>query len=80
MLSLRRLPIVQRARSMHWTRNVIASPDGTKLYVTAGSNSNAGEQGERAESGSDPRDRFIHGTVAHDSLAMIASPPFGRNG
>jgi len=29
----------------HWTKNVIASPDGTRLYVTVGSNSNAGENG-----------------------------------
>ena len=29
----------------HWTKNVIASPDGTKLYVTVGSNSNVGENG-----------------------------------
>ncbi|MGZ5884099.1 MAG: PQQ-dependent sugar dehydrogenase [Burkholderiaceae bacterium] len=29
----------------HWTKNVIASPDGTHLYVTVGSNSNAGENG-----------------------------------
>ncbi len=29
----------------HWTKNVIASPDGTKLYVTVGSNSNVAENG-----------------------------------
>jgi glucose/arabinose dehydrogenase len=29
----------------HWTKNVIASPDGAKLYVTVGSNSNVGENG-----------------------------------
>ena len=29
----------------HWTKNVIASEDGKKLYVTVGSNSNAGENG-----------------------------------
>ena len=29
----------------HWTKNLIASPDGTKLYVTVGSNSNIGENG-----------------------------------
>jgi glucose/arabinose dehydrogenase len=29
----------------HWTKNVVASRDGTKLYVTIGSNSNAGENG-----------------------------------
>jgi len=29
----------------HWTKNVIASRNGSKLYVTVGSNSNAGENG-----------------------------------
>jgi glucose/arabinose dehydrogenase len=33
----------------HWTKNVIASPDGSRLYVTVGSNSNAAENGIAAE-------------------------------
>ena len=33
----------------HWTKNVIASKDGKKLYVTVGSNSNVGENGLEAE-------------------------------
>jgi len=35
----------------HWTKNLIASADGTKLYVSVGSNSNAGENGMAAEEG-----------------------------
>jgi len=35
----------------HWTKNVIASRDGSKLYVTVGSNSNAGENGIDKEEG-----------------------------
>lgn len=35
----------------HWTKNIIASPDGTKLYATIGSNSNVGENGLKAEEG-----------------------------
>ncbi len=35
----------------HWTKNVIASRDGKKLYVTVGSNSNVGENGMPAEEG-----------------------------
>ena len=35
----------------HWTKNVIASKDGSKLYVSIGSNSNAGENGLAAEQG-----------------------------
>ncbi len=33
----------------HWTKNVIASPDGSRLYVTSGSNSNVAENGMQAE-------------------------------
>jgi glucose/arabinose dehydrogenase len=35
----------------HWTRDVIASGDGTKLYVSVGSNSNAAEKGIEQEVG-----------------------------
>ena len=35
----------------HWTKNIIASPDGTKLYATVGSNSNVAENGIEAEEG-----------------------------
>lgn len=34
----------------HWTKNVIASADGSKLYVTVGSNSNVAENGLEKES------------------------------
>jgi glucose/arabinose dehydrogenase len=33
----------------HWTKSLIASPDGSKLYVGVGSNSNAAENGLEAE-------------------------------
>jgi glucose/arabinose dehydrogenase len=33
----------------HWTKNVIASSDGRKLYATSGSNSNVGENGMENE-------------------------------
>ena len=35
----------------HWTKNLIASADGNKLYVTVGSNSNVAERGMEAEAG-----------------------------
>jgi hypothetical protein len=35
----------------HWTKSLIASPDGTKLYVGVGSNSNAAENGLQVEEG-----------------------------
>jgi glucose/arabinose dehydrogenase len=35
----------------HWTKNVVASKDGKKLYVSIGSNSNVAENGIDAEEG-----------------------------
>lgn len=35
----------------HWTKNVVASPDGKFLYVSVGSNSNVAENGMGAEEG-----------------------------
>ena len=35
----------------HWTKNVIASKDGSKLYITVGSNSNVAENGLDKEEG-----------------------------
>jgi len=34
----------------HWTKNIIANADGSKLYVTVGSNSNVAERGIDVES------------------------------
>ena len=38
-------------RNHHWTKSLIASPDGTKLYATVGSNSNVAENGMEEEEG-----------------------------
>jgi glucose/arabinose dehydrogenase len=35
----------------HWTKSLIASPDGSRLYATVGSNSNVGEHGMEQEEG-----------------------------
>jgi glucose/arabinose dehydrogenase len=35
----------------HWTKNIIASEDGSKLYATVGSNSNIAEHGMEMEEG-----------------------------
>lgn len=35
----------------HWTKNIIASADGSKLYATVGSNSNIGDNGMPSEEG-----------------------------
>jgi glucose/arabinose dehydrogenase len=39
------------APNHHWTKNLIASRDGSRLYVTVGSNSNVAEKGLEAEKG-----------------------------
>ncbi len=38
-------------RNHHWTKDIVASQDGSKLYVTVGSNSNVGENGMEEEEG-----------------------------
>ncbi len=38
-------------RNHHWTKSLIASRDGTKLYATVGSNSNVAEHGMAEEEG-----------------------------
>jgi glucose/arabinose dehydrogenase len=38
-------------RNHHWTKNLIASRDGSKLYVTTGSNSDVAEHGMEEETG-----------------------------
>jgi glucose/arabinose dehydrogenase len=37
--------------NLHWTKSLVASPDGSRLYVGIGSNSNAGEGGLDLEEG-----------------------------
>lgn len=39
------------SRNHHWTKNIIASADGVRLYVTVGSNSNVAENGMAVEAG-----------------------------
>ena len=36
-------------RNHHWTKNIIANADGTRLYATVGSNSNVAENGMEVE-------------------------------
>jgi len=38
-------------RNHHWTKNILASRDGKKLYATVGSNSNVAENGMAVEEG-----------------------------
>jgi glucose/arabinose dehydrogenase len=38
-------------RNHHWTRTIVAGPDGTRLYASVGSNSNVAEHGMAEEEG-----------------------------
>jgi glucose/arabinose dehydrogenase len=61
----------------HWTKNVVASPDGTKLYATVGSNSNVGENGAAAEQG---RAAIYEYDLASHKLREMASGIRNPNG
>jgi glucose/arabinose dehydrogenase len=37
--------------NLHWVKNIVASPDGRRLYASVGSNSNVGEGGMENEEG-----------------------------
>ena len=61
----------------HWTKNVIAAPDGSTLYVTVGSNSNVGENGIDAEQGRAQIWQVDAKTGAHRTFAWGIRNPNG---
>ena len=61
----------------HWTKNILASRDGSKLYVTVGSNSNVGENGIDKEAG---RAQIIEVDRATGKSRMFASGLRNPNG
>lgn len=61
----------------HWTKNIIASRDGTKLYATVGSNSNVAENGTRAEEGRAAIWQIDLQTSAHREFATGIRNPNG---
>jgi glucose/arabinose dehydrogenase len=61
----------------HWTKDVIASPDGTKLYATVGSNSNVGENGMEAET---DRAGILEIDLATRRMSVFASGIRNPNG
>ncbi|WP_460115464.1 PQQ-dependent sugar dehydrogenase [Pseudomonas sp. H2_D02] len=61
----------------HWTKNVIASRDGSKLYVTTGSNSNVAENGMEAEEGRAAIWEVDRATGAHRIFASGLRNPNG---
>ncbi len=61
----------------HWTKDVVASPDGKKLYVTVGSNSNVGENGIKAE---ENRAAVLEVDLASHKMRLFASGLRNPNG
>lgn len=47
----RKIVDLPAGRNHHWTKSLIASPDGKRLYVGVGSNSNAADHGMAEEAG-----------------------------
>jgi glucose/arabinose dehydrogenase len=64
-------------RNHHWTKSLIASRDGSKLYATVGSNSNIGENGMEEE---ERRAAIIEITVADGATRVFASGLRNPNG
>jgi glucose/arabinose dehydrogenase len=69
-------------RNHHWTKNIVASADGTKLYVSNGSNSNVAEHGMDEEQGRaevwevDPATRThrVYGSGLRNPVGMTIEP------
>ena len=61
----------------HWTKNVLATPDGARLFVTVGSNSNIGENGMDAEAGRAAIWEVDAKTGAHRAFATGLRNPNG---
>jgi glucose/arabinose dehydrogenase len=61
----------------HWTKNILASPDGKTLYATVGSNSNVAENGMEAEKN---RAAILAVDVASGKTRIFASGLRNPNG
>jgi glucose/arabinose dehydrogenase len=64
-------------RNHHWTKNVVASPDGSKLFVAVGSNSNVAENGMAEEEGRAAVWEVNPATGAHRVFASGLRNPVG---
>ena len=64
-------------RNHHWTKSLVASPDGRWLYVGVGSNSNVGENGMAIEQGRAAIWRIDAATGASQILASGLRNPVG---
>jgi glucose/arabinose dehydrogenase len=61
----------------HWTKNLVASLDGTRLYVSVGSNSNIAENGFDAETDRAAIHEILIATGAHRVFASGLRNPNG---
>ena len=61
----------------HWTKNIIASRDGKRLYATVGSNSNVAENGMKAE---EDRAAILEIDLATGTTRLFASGLRNPNG
>jgi len=69
----------------HWTRNLIASPDGSKIYVSVGSSSNIADHGMAAEQGRaaiwqmnpDGSDAHVYASGLRNPVGMSWEPIHG---
>ena len=64
-------------RNHHWTKDVLASKDGAKLFVTVGSNSNVGENGMEEE---ENRAAVLEIDLATKAMRLFASGLRNPNG
>ncbi len=71
------LPLPAGLRNHHWTKNLIASPDGKKLYVSIGSNSNAAENGMAEEAGRASIWEYDIAAASHRTYASGLRNPVG---
>lgn len=66
-------------RNHHWTKSLVASPDGSRLYVGVGSNSNIGENGLDEEAGRAAIWEIDPATGAHRIFASGLRNPVGMD-
>jgi glucose/arabinose dehydrogenase len=64
-------------RNHHWTKSLVASADGSRLYVGVGSNSNIGENGMEEEAGRAAVWEIDPATGAHRIFASGLRNPVG---
>ena len=66
-------------RNHHWTKSLVASGDGSRLYVGVGSNSNVGENGMDEEAGRAAIWEIAPATGAHRIFASGLRNPVGMD-